>query len=443
MDLIGKYSDSKGHAYVLTAIDVFTRFVVLVPIPDKQPQSIATAIFRHIICIFGVPDSMLTDQGREFVNQGLKSMCRTFNIRKITCSPNSNSKGNGHVERFHRFVNSSMYSLQILYGKEWSDYVPAVGFTYNLVANESTGFSPYYLMFGRHPNLPEDTCYGFDTKLEGETQANYHINAGRVMKEAYDYVRRRQQASAERNRTARELDNDQPNYEVGSAVLLFQPGLPAYTIADGTVEIVATSPKKWTPQWTGPHVVSARKGVNNYDIVHGSSGTVYKNQNVNSMFPWKPWSKEISSTSAGHDMVVPWTFGGLPDNNSFVAVGLTDSFEVGKLLVGPKDMEEPLHFHWWSNATNNHANRIFPGWHTPTKKKQGDPKPYYKAERKDLGDRPWTNKETDTTTTSVDIMLNGFQLTKAGKLPAAVKWAAAHSREIFFDNASGENDAQP
>jgi len=444
MDLIGKFRKSGGNEYVLTMIDVFSRFTISVPIPNKQPKTIALAIFKHLICVFGVPESILTDQGTEFVNHGLSSMCRMFDIRKIMCSPHSNSKGNGHIERWHRFVNSSMYALQISHGESWNEYVYCVNFVYNLVANEATGFSPYYLMFGRHPAFPDDACYGFSVGAEAEIQKNYHIGAGKIIKETYDFVRNRQQDVSEKNRVARELGNEIKKYEVGNSVLLFQPGQPAYTVQDGHLEIVAGSPRKWTPQWTGPHTVSKVRGVNNYDIAHGKSGTTFENQNVNALFPWEPWSEDVSSTSASMDLIVPWTFGGLPSKDSLVAVGLEDSFEVGKLMESPQDQEERIHFQWWANATNNHDKPIKPGWFTPTKppKKKGgiekQPEPYYAAEKKGENDKPWTDKETETNTCSRYLMLNGFTLTKAGKIPKAVEWAAKNSRKIYFNEEAND-----
>jgi hypothetical protein len=200
-----------------------------------------------------------------------------------------------------------------------------VSFAYNLVANESTGFSPHYLRFGRQPNLPDDICYGFTAGTEEKIQENYHIQAAKIMKEDYSRVHKCQLDSAERNRATRELDNDPPDYQVGAPVLLFQPGLPAYTLVDGDPSIVSASPRKWTPQWTGPHTISEKKGANNYDVIHGKSGTISKNQNVNSIFPWNPWSDSVSSTSENHDLLVPWTFGELPGKDAFVAVGLEES----------------------------------------------------------------------------------------------------------------------
>jgi len=436
-DLLGNFAASDGHTFILTMIDVFTRFTLAVPIPNKQPATIAQAIFDRLICVFGIPESILTDQGTEFVNHGLKSMCRTFGIRKIRCSPHSNSKGNGHIERFHRFVNSSMYALQISLGPKWSGYTHAVCFAYNLVANESTGFSPHYLMFGRQPTLPDDVCFGFKSQIETAIQENYHIHAAKVMKDVYQRVHQRQLAISERNRAARELDNEPPNYEVGTAVLLFQPGQPAYTVADGDPSIVAHSPKKWTPQWTGPHTISQCKGPNNYDVIHGKTGTIFRDQNVNSIFPWNPWSETVSSTSEEKDLLVPWTFGGLPKPDSFIAVPLESSFEVGRLLKGPTTLDEPLSFQWWSNATNDHSSAIRPGWHKPISGKPGDP--YYRSEKRHASDKPWTNVETETTTTSEDIMLNGFALTKHSKIPKPVEWAAENSRKLYYDEPHDED----
>ena len=110
-------------------------------------------------------------------------------------------------------------------------------------------------------------------------------------------------------------------------MLLFNPGQPAYTIEDGDVSIVAGSPRKWTPQWTGPHLIHQKRGNNNYDVLSGKSGTIFEAQNVNSLHPWSQWSDSVSSTSQDYDLAVPWTYGGLPSANSLVAVAFETTFE--------------------------------------------------------------------------------------------------------------------
>ena len=105
IDLVGPTSQTlEGNQYILTMLDTFTRWVVAVPIPSKEASVIAHAIYRHWICKYGSPERIYSDRGTEFVNKGLKSMCRRWSIRKIETTgwqPQSNP-----VERVHRWLNS-------------------------------------------------------------------------------------------------------------------------------------------------------------------------------------------------------------------------------------------------------------------------------------------------------------------------------------------------
>ena len=428
-------------------VDVFTRYVIMVPIENKFPATIALAIFRNLIAVFGVPRSILSDQGGEFVNHGLESMCTTFGISKIHTAAR-NSKGNGHVERFHRFCNSSLYALQIKYGPKWSEYLDAVRFCYNMVTNTSTGMSPFYLVFGRHPTLPEDVLYGFNVQDEFETQREYHIHVSERLREAYEYVRKNQYESAEENRMAR-TGTKIVEYYSGQPVLLWQPQQDAYTLFEEKQESVPEAPQKWTPQWTGPHVILQKTSVNNYDVVHGQSGLTMERCNVNALFPWNPWSEEISSTSTELDKETPWSLSGLPTEGTLVAVNMGKDHKdkaligIGKLLVTPTTTTEPMSFQWISNDTEDNSKPIRLGWTPSVKPATGKSKKrkatsstssdvYYADERKDPADVPYTSKETSTTISSSNTLLHGFSLTSKNTIPASVKWAMDRSVSIFY-----------
>ena len=69
MDLIGPFKSSAlGYKFVLTVVDYFSKYVEAVPIPDKSVDSVAKGIYK-IYCQQGAPVHIITDQGKQFVNQ--------------------------------------------------------------------------------------------------------------------------------------------------------------------------------------------------------------------------------------------------------------------------------------------------------------------------------------------------------------------------------------
>ena len=441
LDLIGKFPKSGTYQYALTMIDVFTRFTLVVPIEDKYPHTIAKAIFKKLISVFGIPQSILTDQGGEFVNQGLNSMCRTFGISKIH-SAARNSRGNSYVERFHRFCNSSMYALQISHGAKWGDFIDAVTFCYNITAHASTGLSPYYLLFGRHPSFPTDAVCGFSLESEFDIQENYHIHVAKEMKVAYDYVRHRQLDAAEKNRRTREASATLVEYQVGQPVLLWQPQQPAYTFLDGDFTEISESPAKWTPRWTGPHTVSKKCGPNNYDVVHGRTGTIFERCNVNALVPWEPWSESISSTSDPLDRPTPWSFTGIPQQDTLIAVATGETtYGIGKVLRTPGSISELIDFQWISNDKDDYSKPIHLAW-IPKPRALPDGRDdiknidhnavVHQAERPS-GFVAYTASLSATDAPSEHLLLNGFELNaKSGTIPASVKWAVMEARKLYF-----------
>ena len=470
IDLVGPYNDSSGSEYVVTMIDCFSRYVIVVPIPNKEPHSVAKAIYEHLICVFGIPGRILTDRGGEFINSGLSAMCESFNIRKIKTAAH-NQQGNGHVERFHRFLNSAMCALHIKYGAEWSNYVHSVRFLHNMTLCESTGVSPHYCLFGRHPTLPDDVLYGFEVGPSFATQRDYKIHVAENLRKTYEFIREQQAKAAEVNRMAREAKAKKVEYFVGQPVLLWQPQQSPYTVVDGEYTPSKTSPQKWAPRWTGPHIVHKKMSDNTYDVVHGRTGAIMSRCNVNGMWPAPAWSDYIQSTSTDFDRDVPWMSGGMPIDNALITVvvdmdGDNHTFQVGKLLE-PPTQDGLLYFQWMADRAGKLKGALKPGWvNTKTapasRKRARDAAPqpeaqqsqpsnwmaavgreaarvaseaitegsvYWSDSKVKDNDLPYTSRTTGTQIKVSDLEVHSFTLRQDGTLPKPVIWAMDRAME--------------
>ena len=128
---------SAGHAYILTMLDVFTRYTLAVPLRRPTAKEVGGALFKHLFCKFGKPEILHSDEGKEFVNGAMTKLCALWDISFSSTGgyqPQANP-----VERFHRFLNGSMTMLSDKWGGDWPLYLPAAVFAYNASVNDATG----------------------------------------------------------------------------------------------------------------------------------------------------------------------------------------------------------------------------------------------------------------------------------------------------------------
>lgn len=131
---------NKGYHYILTVIDVLSKYAWAAPLKSKSGKNVAEA-FSKIIRIDGrCPKNLQTDRGKEFYNINMQAVVKKHGINHY--STYSIMKAS-IVERFNRTLKNKMWKLFTLNGTyRWIDVLPNLLMEYNQEKHRTIGMRP-------------------------------------------------------------------------------------------------------------------------------------------------------------------------------------------------------------------------------------------------------------------------------------------------------------
>lgn len=148
-----------GIENVLVMTDVFSKYTLAIPTRDQRAATVAQVLVNEWFYKLGVPSRVHSDQGRNFESALVQQLCQMYDITKSRTTP-YHPAGNGQCERFNRTLHNLLRTLPAAQKSDWTTALPQMVFCYNTTPHQSTGESPYFLMFGQDPKLPVDFMLG-------------------------------------------------------------------------------------------------------------------------------------------------------------------------------------------------------------------------------------------------------------------------------------------
>ena len=250
LDIVGPLPKTrKGNQYLLTLMDVTTRYPEVFPLKTITSKAVLKPLL-HFFTTVGVPQTIQTDQGSNFTSTLFQEVAKELGTSHVTSSA-YHPQSQGCLERFHQTLKSAIRKFCFEHDLEWDEMLDFLLFAIRECPQDSLGYSPFELLFGRQIRGPlkivkDQWLSSAPTPVSVETYINRLRDKLEIARTfALNNLLKSQQKMVKQQPKA-QLRTFKP----GDKVLLFLP--------------VPGSPLK--AKYSGPYLVQSKLGKVNYII---------------------------------------------------------------------------------------------------------------------------------------------------------------------------------
>lgn len=157
IDLIGILPTTPHeNRWMITAIDYATGWPLARAVKDAKTEIIAAFVHEEMFRHYGSPRELLSGNGANLLSKIIKHYLRILATKHRNITP-YHPRTNGKVENLNGTLGNSLTKYKTNKPtKLWDEYLPQALFATRIRANATSGYSPFYLLYDRHPILPSD-----------------------------------------------------------------------------------------------------------------------------------------------------------------------------------------------------------------------------------------------------------------------------------------------
>lgn len=256
IDTVGPLpTTANGNKYAITAQCNLTKYLIVIPIQNKEAATIARALVDNVILQYGQIQKIITDLGTEYTATVFNETIKLLGMEHAT-STAYHPQTIGALERSHRVLNE--YLRHYIDGlHEWDYWLKFFQFAYNSTPHSSHNFTPFELLYGRNINIPStittnvDPVYNLD---DYNNELKYRLQ--------FSWQRANKLLHADKEKRINKQNQT-------NAIQL---------TAGDKVKLLREARHKLEPRYTGPHVVLDVQGQNVTIKVNDKPITVHKDR---------------------------------------------------------------------------------------------------------------------------------------------------------------------
>jgi Integrase core domain len=283
IDVMGPFTEKERptvgrYKLIIVMVDLFSRWVVARPVRNQLATTISKFLKKDIFTKYGLPQSILSDRGRNFISGEVETLLERSGVVHFTTA-SYHQQANAKTERVNKMIGEALRCLIDGKGHEWPTYLDAVVHALNTSFCTPIHMSPYMAVFGKEARTKVDNLLGWspshvvDSIHGGEEEVHYQF----LLR---CFARCKMELQKWDNKVRYDKRRRHVIYNKGDLVLKRKEG------AD------PTHGKKLAPRYSGPYVVKRRTAALDYEIMlvsddNGRPDVVH----VSKLKTWTPKSR--------------------------------------------------------------------------------------------------------------------------------------------------------
>ncbi|GJS19889.1 reverse transcriptase domain-containing protein [Tanacetum coccineum] len=263
IDIAGPFPEGPGKVkFLIVAMDYFTKWIEAKAVATITGNQVKKFVWDNIVCRFGLPGEIVSDNGKQFSDNPFKDWCEKLNITQRFASV-KHPQSNGLVERANRSLGEGIKARLGEGNKNWIEELPHVLWAHRTMIKSSHGDTPFSLTYGTEAVIPAEI--GMPTYRTAVVDA---VHNNEELRLNLDLLEERRECAAIREAKAKLKMTKYYNARVRGVT--FRPGDFVYRSNDASH---AVDGGKLGQKWEGPYEVTEALGDGAYKL-KSADGTV-------------------------------------------------------------------------------------------------------------------------------------------------------------------------
>ncbi|UYV79257.1 K02A2.6-like, partial [Cordylochernes scorpioides] len=222
IDFVGPLPSTKRRRkWIIVLTDYYTKYAETKAVSEATVKEVSTFLIEHIILRHGAPRFLISDRGSQFTSNLMKEVMKMCKV-KHCFTTSYHPQTNGLTERLNRTLINMISMYVNTDQKNWDEILPFITHAYNTTIQETTGYSPFFLLFGREPmSLLDDENIPTDSNMDDydEYIENYLDKIARTRQVVINNTEKTQ----ERMKRNYDKKHNEKIYEPGHLVAVWTP----------------------------------------------------------------------------------------------------------------------------------------------------------------------------------------------------------------------------